>query len=62
VGLDAFLGQLSKDEQVGTTGVFSQDTRKATKLSAVSPFVFPRGGVYFFHSFIGSSYWDFCGC
>ncbi|KAM0688981.1 hypothetical protein Q7P36_011057 [Cladosporium allicinum] len=48
VGLDAVLGQLSKDEQVNTTGMFPQDAKRPVKLNAVSPFVVPKGGEYFF--------------
>jgi deferrochelatase/peroxidase EfeB len=48
VGFDAVLGQLSKSEQVDITGLFPQDATKAVKLNAVSPFVVPRGGEYFF--------------
>lgn len=48
VGFDAVLGQLSKSEQVDITGMFPQDAKKAVKLNAVSPFVIPRGGEYFF--------------
>jgi hypothetical protein len=48
VGLDAVLGQLSKDEQVSTTGMFPQDPKRPVKLNAVSPFVVPKGGEYFF--------------
>jgi hypothetical protein len=42
------LGQLSKSEQVDITGLFPQNATKAIKLNAVSPFVVPRGGEYFF--------------
>jgi deferrochelatase/peroxidase EfeB len=48
VGFDAVLGQLSKSEQVDITGLFPQNATKAIKLNAVSPFVVPRGGEYFF--------------
>lgn len=48
VGFDAVLGQLSKSEQVDITGLFPQDAKRAVKLNAVSPFVIPRGGEYFF--------------
>jgi deferrochelatase/peroxidase EfeB len=48
VGLDAVLGQLSKDEQVSTTGIFPRDPKKPVALNATSPFVIPRGGEYFF--------------
>jgi Dyp-type peroxidase family len=48
VGLDAVLGQLSHDEQVSTTGMFPQDSKRPITLNAVSPFVIPKGGEYFF--------------
>lgn len=47
-GIDAVLGQLSKSEEVNMTGMFPQDAKRAVKLNAVSPFVIPRGGEYFF--------------
>jgi deferrochelatase/peroxidase EfeB len=47
-GIDAVLGQLSKSEQVDMTGMFPQDAKRAVKMNAVSPFVIPRGGEYFF--------------
>lgn len=48
MGFDAVLGQLSKNERVDITGLFPQDAKRAAKLNAVSPFVIPRGGEYFF--------------
>lgn len=54
MGLDAVLGQLSKDEQVDTTGMFPQDAKRAVKLNAVSPFVVPKGGEYFFTPSLGA--------
>ncbi|GAB7324177.1 hypothetical protein MBLNU13_g07547t2 [Cladosporium sp. NU13] len=48
VGFDAVLDKLSKNEQVDITGLFPQDTNRAVKLNAISSFVIPRGGEYFF--------------
>lgn len=47
-GFDAVLGQLSKNEQVDTTGLFPQDEKRAVKLNAINAFVVPKGGEYFF--------------
>jgi hypothetical protein len=39
---------------VDITGLFPQDAKRAVKLNAVSPFVIPRGGEYFFTPSMGA--------